>query len=503
MKKTFVLAIVDGWGVSDELANNAISMAKTPTYDRLLSEYPVTTLQASGSEVGLPNGQMGNSEVGHLTIGAGRVVPQTLVRMDKMLLNSSEPFIDSQFLKSLVRKAQHMGSAVHLMGLLSPGGVHSHQAHIEVIYDYLKDHGIDVYMHAFLDGRDTGPKSAVEWVGEFCSGEKRAITTMSGRYYAMDRDQNWDRIEKSYAVMANALGETFEHPIKYIQNVYDQGGGDEFILPAYFKGYNGISDGDMLICMNFRSDRVQQILEAFLNPEFKVFSRRPIFFSKALGMVSYSEKLDEVMDKLLSPNSLKNTLGEWISKQGLSQLRLAETEKYAHVTFFLNGGREENFLNEDRELISSKKVKTYDQCPEMSAKDLTQSVIEGIGKYDLIVVNYANADMVGHTGVMDAAIQAVECLDQEFLLLEKAILDNDACMIITSDHGNIESMWNSKTNHQNTAHTLNSVPMIIVQNKGRAKFRLNCGKLADVAPTLLNLMEVQLPEEMEGKCLIV
>lgn len=499
-KTTTLLVILDGWGISNEQSNNAIALSKPPTYERMLQQYPWAILQASEGFVGLPDGQMGNSEVGHLNIGAGRLVKQQLPRINDAL--STDDFLQLLPELQLLNKAlQYNKRSLHLMGLLSPGGIHSHQRHIEILYDTFIRNGVDVVMHAFLDGRDTSPSSAVEFITSFCSNGKRKIHTLGGRYFGMDRDKRWDRVQKAYDAIIHGKGDSYTNPVEYVQDCYQQGITDEFIPSAVSAEYKGFNNEDALFVVNFRADRVRQILRAILDHDFKEFDRGgQINVSRAIGMVSFSETLDQWMDVCFPSEELRNTLGEYVSEKGLQQLRVAETEKYAHVTFFLNGGREEPFKGEDRILIPSPKVATYDLQPSMSAESVTQAVLKGIGEYDLIVVNYANPDMVGHTGVLDASIHAVETIDQQLHRLEVAILNNGGAMLITADHGNIETLWDADTVQPHTAHTMNPVPLIVVQQE--ANFKLNHGALCDIAPTLLHIMKQEQPVEMTGKCLI-
>lgn len=501
MISTTVLVILDGWGLSNTSEYNGIALGKTPNYDRILSEYPWTKLQASEEFVGLPSGQMGNSEVGHLNIGAGRLVDQLLPRINKAL--SQPDFISNIPALQLIKSTLHNNKKrLHLCFLLSDGGIHSHQTHAEAIYDAMSSIGIEVIVHAFTDGRDTPPSSAKEFIELFCQNGKRTIHTLGGRYYGMDRDKRWERVEQAYAAIVNAKGPTFDDPLTYIQNSYQAGITDEFIIPSIHADYKGIQEGDALMMVNFRADRARQLLTAILDPNFNEFSRSNIpMLSIAVGMVSYSDTLDQWMQTCFPPEALVNTLGEYVSKKGLRQLRVAETEKYAHVTFFLNGGREEPFTGEDRILIPSPKVSTYDLQPTMSALQITEAVVNGIGKYDLIVVNYANPDMVGHTGVIEASIKAVETIDSELEKLEMAILENNGTMIITADHGNIEILWDDATGQPHTAHTMNLVPFIIVQKNLKIELK-KTGSLCDVAPTILRIMNQEQPAEMSGKCLI-
>ncbi|QOL19556.1 2,3-bisphosphoglycerate-independent phosphoglycerate mutase [Candidatus Bodocaedibacter vickermanii] len=500
MITTTVLAILDGWGLSRESAHNGVLLSKTPNYDRILAAYPWTELQASEEFVGLPKGQMGNSEVGHLNIGAGRLVKQLLPRISEVF-ETPEYIKAIPALQNLIRDLQFKKSKLHLMCLLSDGGIHSHQSHLEAIYDVMVSEGIEVIVHAFTDGRDTPPSSAIDFIQQFCQQGKRTIHTIGGRYYGMDRDKRWDRVRKAYDTIVHGNGVSFPDPIEYIQASYVDGITDEFIVPAIKMGYEGFKDGDAVFMVNFRADRARQLLTSILDPEFKEFDRGVVpNISKAVGMVSYSETLDGWMDVCFAPEALVNTLGEYVASKGLRQLRVAETEKYAHVTFFLNGGREVPFEGEDRMLIPSPNVATYDLQPTMSADQITEAVLSGIGTYDLIVVNYANPDMVGHTGMVEASVKAVESIDLQLGGVEAAILQNGGAMIITADHGNVETLWDDKSGQPHTAHTMNPVPFIVVQKD--VTFKLTAGALCDVAPTVLRIMKQEKPAEMTGKCLI-
>jgi len=492
--------ILDGWGLSEETAHNGIALSKTPVYDGFLKRYPWTQLQASAGFVGLPEGQMGNSEVGHLNIGAGRLVKQLLPRISEAF-KTSEGIHNISAIQSVKRALNSKNKRFHVICLLSDGGIHSHQSHLEAVYDAMTADGIDVIVHAFTDGRDTPPSSVIDFVQRFCANGKRTIHTLGGRYYGMDRDNRWDRIQLAYDAIVHGCGHSFSDPSEYIQDSYDDGITDEFIMPSVRDGYQGIEDGDAIMMVNFRTDRARQLLTSLLDPDFKEFDRgNQPKLSQTLGMVSYSETLDQWMKVCFKPEPLVNTLGEYVSSKGLRQLRVAETEKYAHVTFFLNGGHEAPFEGEDRKLIPSPNVATYDLQPTMSADNVTDAVIDGIGSYDLIVVNYANPDMVGHTGVVDASIAAVETIDVQLGKLEAAVLKNNGAMVITADHGNIEMLWDNESGQPHTAHTMNPVPFFIVQKD--VEFNLNEGALSDVAPTILRLMNQTQPPEMTGKCLI-
>jgi 2,3-bisphosphoglycerate-independent phosphoglycerate mutase len=500
-----VLCVLDGWGHRPESKDNAILAAKTPNFDRMLRECPHALLATSGRAVGLPDGQMGNSEVGHTNIGAGRLVMQDLPRIDDALADGS--LASNPTLLYLIAKAKAAGGAVHLLGLLSPGGVHSHQSHIAALARILDGHGLTVHVHAFLDGRDTPPQAALGHIEAFETAIKdlrlARIATAGGRYYAMDRDKRWERVAKAYATLTDAQGARFESAADAIRNSYANGVTDEFILPCAIGSYAGIRDGDALLFANFRPDRARQISAALLDPAFDGFqrARRPRF-SAAAGMTEYSSALAVLMDALFASEEIADTLGEIYAARGLKQLRIAETEKYPHVTFFMNGGRELQFDGEDRILVPSPKVATYDQQPEMSATDVTNKLIAAIetGKYDLIIANFANPDMVGHTGVMDAAIKAVETVDACLGRLRESVENAGGVLLITADHGNIELMKDQETGEPHTAHTLLDVPIIVAN--ARRDFNLRDGILADVAPTLLDLAGIAKPRAMTGTSLI-
>lgn len=501
-----VLCILDGWGESAREENNAIHLANTPVWDRLVKEWPVGRLDASALEVGLPQGQMGNSEVGHMNLGAGRVVMQELPRIDKALADGA---LDSNpELAAFIEALKKSGGACHLMGLLSPGGVHSHQDHIAALARIVSQAGVPVRIHAFLDGRDTPPKAAKSSMRHFLEAvdglDDVAVATVSGRYFAMDRDKRWDRVEKAYDMLVDAAGERADDPVRYVEDAYADGETDEFVTPAAIGDYQGMQDGDGVLMANFRADRARQILTALADPAFDGFQRkRVVDFAARLGMVEYSGDLARFFPAMFPPQSLDNIFGQVVSEAGLKQLRCAETEKYAHVTFFLNGGREDVFEGEERILVPSPKVATYDLQPEMSAFEVTDKLVAAIesGTFDLVVVNYANGDMVGHSGILEAAIKAAETVDQCLGRLEKAVRDAGGVMFITADHGNCEQMVDPETGEPHTAHTLNLVPAILVNAPDGVK-TLADGRLADVAPTLLELMGLPKPEEMTGRSLI-
>jgi 2,3-bisphosphoglycerate-independent phosphoglycerate mutase len=506
--KPLVLAILDGWGHRDDTTDNAIAMAHTPTLDGLLRDYPNGLINASELHVGLPSGQMGNSEVGHMNIGSGRVLMQDLPRIDKAVADGSikqnpqfTAFVDT------IRKA---GNTCHVLGLVSPGGVHSHQKHIAAMAGLLASQGIAVHIHAFLDGRDTPPQSALAYVQELenaiASLPNTKIATISGRYYAMDRDKRWDRVQKAYDTMTAAKGERYATAKAAIDASYAADTNDEFVLPAVIGDYTGMAEGDSLLMVNFRADRVREILTALVDDSFADFIReRRVAFSAAMGMAEYSRALAPFMTTLFPPEPLTQIFGEVIANAGLTQLRIAETEKYAHVTFFFNGGREQEFPGEDRILVPSPKVATYDEKPEMSAPEVTDKLVEAIAsdKYDVIVVNYANTDMVGHTGDVKAAIKAVETVDQCLGRVCEAVYGKGGAIVVTADHGNAEMMFDTDTKQAHTAHTLNLVPLIIASKafKGQ-KPTIPEGKLGDVAPTLLHLLGLPQPKEMTGTSLL-
>jgi 2,3-bisphosphoglycerate-independent phosphoglycerate mutase len=503
-----VLCVLDGWGFRSDRSDNAIAAANTPNFDRMMRECPHAFLATSGGAVGLPEGQMGNSEVGHTNIGAGRVVLQDLPRIDEAVAKNALNEI-AEF-RAFVDAAVKATKTVHLLGLVSPGGVHSHQAHIVAIARALSAAGLHVNIHAFLDGRDTPPKSAMGFVEEFLAGIEGAagvrIATLSGRYYAMDRDKRWDRVEKAFSAIVAGVGARFPDPKSAIAESYSEGVTDEFVLPCIIGDYAGVQDGDALLFANFRPDRAREISTALLVPEFDGFPRvRTPQFSAAAGLTEYSEALRAHMRALFTPQDITQTIGEIFADHGLSQLRIAETEKYAHVTFFMNGGRERPFENEDRILVPSPKVATYDLKPEMSAPEVTDKLTAavGSGKYDLIICNYANPDMVGHTGVMEAAVAAVECVDECLGRLRLAVEKAGGVLIVTADHGNIEQMKDPDTGEPHTAHTILDVPIVVVGDIcSQGGVRLENGRLADVAPTLLELTGIRQPQEMTGRSLL-
>jgi 2,3-bisphosphoglycerate-independent phosphoglycerate mutase len=509
--KNVVLVVLDGWGISAHNDGNAIASAQAPVYKRLLADNPHTTLRASGEAVGLPDGQMGNSEVGHLNLGAGRVVYQDSTRISKAIREGE--FFKNPVLLSAMEQVKKSGGSLHLMGLLSDGGVHSRMDHLYAMFDMVKSQGITkVYFHAFLDGRDTPPSSALGYISALEEHTSRigigAIATVSGRYYAMDRDKRWDRVKKAYEAMVLAEGMSQFSAAEAVKQSYENDKTDEFMLPTVIldkksgKPIGTIQDGDGVIFCNFRSDRAREITQALTAAEFKGFSRtKTPKLASFVCLTTYDESYD--LPVAFTPIRLTHILGEVLSAQGVRQLRIAETEKYAHVTFFFNGGEEVPFPLEDRILIPSPRdVATYDKKPEMSAREITDALVKNIlsRQYGFILANFANPDMVGHTGVMSSAVKAVEVLDECLGRVMQAAQDTGAIVAITADHGNIEQMKDPENGHPFTAHSTNMVPFILVGEKVRLK---EGGLLADVAPTVLALKKIKKPEEMTGDTLIL
>jgi len=502
-RRPVMLVVLDGWGWRDEVADNAIRQARTPTFDRMWGTLPHGFLHTSGKDVGLPDGQMGNSEVGHLNIGAGRVVLQDLPRIGAAI--ASGEIARAPALTGLIEKLKASGGTCHLLGLVSPGGVHSHQDHAAALAKIVSAAGVPVLVHAFTDGRDTPPQSAADDIKRLIAALPAAvkIASVCGRYFAMDRDKRWDRVEKAYNAIVEADAPRFPDAPAVIADAYANKKFDEFIVPAVVGGYAGMKDGDGVLCFNFRADRVREILGAMLEADFSGFARkRVVKFAAAVGMAQYSDALDKLMATIFPPQTLHNILGEVVAEAGRTQLRMAETEKYPHVTYFLNGGREEPYAGEDRIMVPSPKVATYDLQPEMSAPELTDKAVAAInsGKYDLIVLNYANADMVGHTGSLPAAIKAVETVDTGLGRIAQAIEKAGGALLVTADHGNSEMMRDPETGGPHTAHTTNPVPLLLLGARNRAL--VGEGKLADIAPTLLELMELPKPKEMTGTSLL-
>ena len=503
MKRPLVLCILDGFAFSDREKGNAIKAAKTPNLDRIFREYPTTTLGASGMDVGLPEGQMGNSEVGHTNIGAGRIVYQELTRITKSIQDGD--FFENQALKQAIIHASESGKAVHIMGLMSDGGVHSHIEHCFALIDMCAQLKVqNVYVHAFMDGRDVSPTSNAEYISRLLGHMEKAgvgkLATVSGRYYAMDRDNRWDRIEKAYDAMVLGKADIAADPVSKIKDFYSQGITDEFIPPFITDKDGMIDDGDSVIFFNFRPDRARQITRSLVDGKFDGFVRKKEL--SGLDYVCFTQ-YDASMPNVqvaFKPQSLANTFGEYIAEKEFSQLRIAETEKYAHVTFFFNGGVEAAYEYEDRVLIPSPKVSTYDLRPQMSAVQVTDELLKRIdsGKYDVIILNYANCDMVGHTGVFDAAVKAVETVDDCVGRLYDKIIQENGVLIITADHGNADRMI-ADDGSAFTAHTTNPVPFCIVNYPCSLR---SGGILADIAPTMLKIMDVKQPSEMTGKSLI-
>ncbi len=502
--KPVVLCILDGWGLGTNPAVSAPAQAQVPNFNRLWADCPHSTLTTFGPQVGLPTGQMGNSEVGHTNIGAGRIVAMDLGAIDLAVEDGS--FATNGALVAFIAKLKASGGTAHLMGVVSNGGVHGHIVHVLAACRVITAAGVPVVLHAITDGRDVAPDSAGRFMGELMAGLPAGakVGTVIGRYWAMDRDNRWERVARAYQAMVNAVGEHALTPAAAVAQSYAKKEMDEFIAPTVIGDYAGAKDGDGYFCLNFRSDRAREILAALGDPAFHGFEtgKRPVW-AAMLGMVEYSTTHNTYMTTAFPSRSLPNTIGEWVASHGLTQLRLAETEKYPHVTFFLNGGREVPFVGEDRYMAQSPKVATYDLQPEMSAAEVAEHLVMGIEHgYDLIVVNFANPDMVGHTGSLPAAIKACEAVDLGLGLALAALRRAGGAMIITADHGNCELMVDPVTGGPHTSHTVNPVPVILVGGPAGAKLR-DGGKLADLAPTLLNLMGLPLPVEMTGKSLLL
>lgn len=497
-----MLAILDGFGLREERTDNAVAQARTPTLDALRASGPTSTLSTSGFDVGLPEGQMGNSEVGHLNIGAGRVVMQELPRITLAARDGSLAGLPP--LRHLIERVRASGGRCHLMGLVSPGGVHSHQEHGLALARVLTVAGLTVDVHAIMDGRDTPPRSGAAFLAAFLGAlpPGARVATVCGRFYAMDRDNRWERVAAAYAMLVDGTGARAADPQAAVATAYASAEGDEFIPATVIGDYAGMRDGDGLVCFNFRADRVREILDALLQPAFLGFPRpRLPRFAAALGMTAYSAALAPVMDTLFEPQNLDRVLGEVVAAGGRTQLRMAESEKYPHVTYFLNGGRETPYVGEQRIMVPSPKVATYDLQPEMSAPELTDKAVEAIdsGVFDLIVLNFANPDMVGHTGDLAAAVKAVETVDAGLRRIRAAIARAGGALLVIADHGNCEVMRDPVTGQPHTAHTTNLVPSLLAGVPGAS---LRPGRLADVAPTLLDLMGVAQPAEMSGRSLL-
>ncbi len=506
-KRPVVLAILDGYGISKETKGNAVYSAKKPNLDRLNTTYPTTVIHASGMDVGLPDGQMGNSEVGHTNIGAGRIVYQELTRITKSI--SDGDFFENEALVGACKNCADKNSSLHIMGLLSDGGVHSHIEHLFAIVELAKKQGLkNVYVHCFLDGRDVSPTSGVDFAAQLENKLSEIgvgkIATLSGRYYAMDRDNRWERVTKAYDALVYGKGETADNAVDAIKASYANDVTDEFVVPTVIlengKPSATIGEGDSIVFYNFRPDRAREITRTLVDPDFDGFERK-YFETYFVTMTQYDAKMPNV-HVAFKPQKLVNTIGEYVSSKGLKQLRIAETEKYAHVTFFFNGGVEKVYDGEDRILVASPKVATYDMQPEMSAYEVTDKLLEALDtdKYDMVILNFANCDMVGHTGIMEAAIKAVETVDECIGKVADKVISMGGAIFITADHGNAEQMIDPADGSVFTAHTTNVVPLIAA---GIGDVKLNEGRLADLAPTMLDVMGLDIPEEMTGKSLIV
>ncbi|WBU57245.1 2,3-bisphosphoglycerate-independent phosphoglycerate mutase [Paracoccus sediminicola] len=502
-KKPVVLCILDGWGISDRPEQSAPDQAQTPTFDRLIAHAPHDTLITYGPDVGLPKGQMGNSEVGHTNIGAGRVVAMDLGQIDLAIEDGS--FYDNTGLGAFIDKLKQTGGTAHLMGVVSDGGVHGHIQHVIAAVNAVARQGVPVVVHAITDGRDVAPKSAMGFVTELQGSlpENASIGTVIGRYFAMDRDNRWDRVSRAYAAMIGGRGEAAPHADQAVEAAYQRDETDEFIQPTVMDGYQGARDGDGFFCLNFRADRAREILSAIGRPDFDAFDTGPRpDWAALLGMVDYSEQHNDFMSTAYPKQHVANTLGAWVASRGLRQFRLAETEKYPHVTFFLNGGKETPEPGEDRHMPSSPNVATYDLQPEMAADEVGEYLVRAIREgYELIVVNFANPDMVGHTGSLEAAVRACEAVDRNLGRALTALEEVGGAAVIIADHGNCETMIDPETGGPHTAHTTNPVPVIVTGDPSVAGLRSG-GRLADVAPTVLDLMGLPQPPEMTGQSLI-
>ncbi len=501
-KKPLALIIMDGFGIAP-VDGNAIAAAQTPALDKIFAENPMTQIGASGMDVGLPDGQMGNSEVGHTNMGAGRIVYQELTRITKSIADGD--FYENEALNLAMDNALKNGTSLHLFGLLSNGGVHSHNEHLYGILEMAKKKGLEnVFVHAFLDGRDVPPSSGKDFVAD-CVAKMNEIgvgkiASVMGRYYAMDRDNRWDRVEKAYAAMVYGEGEHNADPVEAVAKSYELNVTDEFVIPTVIDGTKRIAENDSVVFFNFRPDRAREITRTFVDDEFSGFERRNGRFPLTyVCMTQYDATMPNV-EVAFKPQTLENTLGEYLSKMGKTQLRIAETEKYAHVTFFFNGGVEKQYDGEDRILVASPKVATYDMQPHMSAYEVTDKCVDAIksGKYDVIILNFANCDMVGHTGVFDAAKAAVEAVDKGVKAVTDAIAEMGGISLITADHGNADRMYDVDGSPF-TAHTTNPVPFVVV---GKDCELRDGGCLADIAPTMLEILELEQPAEMSGKSLL-
>jgi 2,3-bisphosphoglycerate-independent phosphoglycerate mutase len=512
-KDVSVLIIMDGWGEAPPKSDNAITVADTPNMDRLRAKYPDTTIVPFGLDVGLPEGQMGNSEVGHLNLGAGRIVYQPLTRVSKSIADGD--FFKNEALVDAMDNAKQKGTALHLMGLVSDGGVHSHNTHLYALLEMAKQHGLtEVYVHCYMDGRDVPPQSGRDYIIELEDKLKEIgvgrIATVSGRFYAMDRDNIWERVKRAYDALVLGKGVTAPDAVTAMQQSYDKGETDEFVQPTVVltdgKATATIQKDDSVIFFNFRPDRARQLTHSFIDPDFDGFERArgyfPVYF---VSMTTYDATFQNI-HVAFGPLSYSNTLGEYLSKLGLRQLHIAETQKYAHVTYFFNGGVEKPYPGEDRVLIDSPKIENFADKPEMSAYEVTGEVVRRIesGVYDAVIMNYANCDMVGHTGEMDAAVKAVGAVDTCVGRVVDAVEKVGGRLIITADHGNAEKMWDEENDEPYTAHTVNDpVPLIVVDDRCIGCALRRDGRLADVAPTLLDIMGLPKPGEMTGESLII
>ncbi len=498
-KKPVMLVILDGFGWSEQTQDNAVALARKPNFDRLWAACPHAFLRTSGKVVGLPAGQMGNSEVGHLNIGAGRVVTQDLPRIEAAIADGS--LAKNETIQGFIAALKASGGSAHLLGLVSPGGVHSHQDNAVALANILHEAGVPVIAHGWMDGRDTPPQAGLGYMKKYLAdlGDTAKLGTLVGRYYALDRDKRWERVRQAYELLVDGKGEHFSSAEAAIEASYAAGITDEFIKPAMIGDYAGVKDGDGVICANFRADRVREILTALLDPAFSGFTARQPKLAGAVGMTAYSEALAPFMQSVFPQQHMNDLLGGVVSARGLRQLRMAETEKYPHVTYFFNGGEETPFKNEDRIMVPSPKVATYDLQPEMSAPALTEKAVAAInsGTYDMIVLNFANPDMVGHTGSLPAAITAVEAVDAGLGKIWDAVQAKGGAILVTADHGNCEMMRDPETGGPHTAHTTNPVPVFIAG--GPEGITLHDGVLADLAPTILKLMHQPQPAAMTGK----
>lgn len=502
--KPVVLCILDGWGLRDQVADNAVALADTPTFDHVMKTCPSSTLITHGPDAGLPEGQMGNSEVGHMNIGAGRVVEMDLRRINGLI--KRDEFAALPAIQRFIDTLRKTGGTAHLAGVLSDGGVHSHIDHMIATTKAVVAGGVPVALHLFGDGRDVAPQSAGHYFADLKSKLPAGVTlaTFSGRYYTMDRDNRWDRIEKAFRTIALGDGPRVARATSVINSSYAKGITDEFFEPKVLGDYNGMKNNDGLMFLNFRADRARELLSAIADPDFDIFETGPRpKLAIVSGFSEYSDRHNTFMDCVFPNQVIKNTLGEWVSAHGLKQFRIAETEKYPHVTFFLNGGVETPAVAEERYLAPSPNVATYDLQPEMSSAEVTENLVSAIkaGKHDLIVVNYANPDMVGHTGNLAAATAACHSVDNELAKVIKALSEQGGAMIVCADHGNCETMVNPKTGEPHTAHTTNPVPVVLIGGPKGAKLRTD-GRLADLAPSLLQLMGLKKPKEITGETLI-